>query len=183
MATEESPAVVFTLQAFCERREHEIYRLYTEHGGWEPWLQLELLPWLRERWTDTVATREQHVFADPNQKTDILMYPSSTFAYHTIIELKCESVFQDLTERGMEEEGAIQESLAKFTYRFKKDIQKIEKGISAKFRPAHCWVLGVTRASEAAKYPEHVNWGGYDVKYSKVGSSDIIVWSWYGLWT
>lgn len=177
MATAASPNVVGTLGVYCEGNEQGIYDKYATAGGWEPWLQLEFLPWLQERWPDTVTERDAHVYPNKKKRTDLLMHPSETFAYYTVIELKCESVFQDLTEHTEDEDYH-----GRFKARFKKDVKKIENGLNEAFKPAHCWVLGITRGQHMAAAPGDVDWGNYDVKFTTVGSSDIIVWSWYRFW-
>ena len=176
-ATQASPNVLYTLAVFCERNEQTIYSHYTEGGGWEGWLQLEFVPWLRDRWTDTSARREIHVYANEDQKTDILMDKSPTFAYNTVIELKCESIYQDLTERHTNNEE--KDSMTNFKRRVKKDIDKINAGLNRDYKPAHCWVFGITRGHNIAKNPGSIDWGTYAVDHTKVGNTDIVVWSWH----
>jgi len=180
MATAASPNVVGTLAMFAESRAGTIYEHYAERGGWEGWLQLEFLAMLRFRWADTGVERERHVYANNGEKADLLMHPSATFAYYTVIELKCESVLQDLTERhtGIDEV----DSMTNFKRRLKSDIDKVQRGLNGGFKPAHCWVIGITRGANTAANPGLVDWGNYDVRFTTVGATDIIIWHWSREW-
>ncbi|KAJ3992279.1 hypothetical protein F5050DRAFT_1905436 [Lentinula boryana] len=113
---------------------HKIEAAYSQQGGWEGWVQVELTLVVQKHFGGAEATisREQYVYNGTQQRCDILIETNKQNGEHfvNLFEIKCES----------------SGSADKFRTEVNKDCTKIDAGVS-KFYPCEWWIVafGVTR--------------------------------------
>ena len=111
------PAIIFAL--LLEKRP-DIYSAFHMKGGWEGWFQVELALCLQKR--GYTVEREVHVFKAPLEAADLFV--TSPHGICTIIELKCEGLYQDITDV----QFAASETRPKFAARIEADTKKFGAG-------------------------------------------------------
>ncbi|KAI0804606.1 hypothetical protein BC629DRAFT_1192837 [Irpex lacteus] len=103
-------------------------------GGWEKAAQSHLCQFFRPNIPCLVAQREvTGVFpAHPQQQIDFVCpTPAGTVPPFYIIELKCQSTFQDSI------------ALNHFATRLQADIDKVQQALAASFQGGEKWVIGI----------------------------------------
>ena len=105
-----------------------------QKGGWEGWAQAELETVLRDNLPCVVAQREvTDVFQNNANASVDFVCPSvsNTQPPFFLIELKCQSTFQDSV------------SLNHFAQRLQADVTKIQPAVKESFAGAEKWVIGI----------------------------------------
>ncbi|EON67615.1 hypothetical protein W97_06758 [Coniosporium apollinis CBS 100218] len=123
------PAIIFAL---LQRKRREIHSAFYMKGGWEGWFQVELALCLEGH--GYTVEREQHVFNAPLEAADLVV--TSPHGICTIIELKCEGMYQDITDVQL----AAPTTRAKFAVRIDADVEKFGAG-GGKIRDEYCGIF------------------------------------------
>lgn len=117
----------FCIYAWAQKRRNDIKSAFNMKGGWEGWLQVELGLWLQQNGFE--VKREERVFKNPLQAADMIVTsrnPQGGDPVHTIVELKCEGLFQDFVMNKLEPDESRQKGTKpNFATRMEKDLEKI----------------------------------------------------------
>lgn len=126
-------------------------------GGWEGWLQVELALWLQQNGFE--VEREKHVFNNPLEAADLVVTspnPQGGYPVRTIVELKCESLYQDFNMSPSEpNESRQKEKTPGFATRIEKDFGKFgDKGsnIRDEYRGSFYCCIGFSLFFDARDY-------------------------------
>lgn len=133
-----------------------IEQAFRMKGGWEGWLQVELGLQL-EATGQAIVEREQHVYKNNLQKTDMVITSlGSQPPIRTIVEFKCESLAQDCV---LDAQGQPVATNAKgkphFAGRIEDDLAKVGKfGKNLLDEYDNCWYLciGFSFSPQAREY-------------------------------
>jgi hypothetical protein len=142
---------------------NEAFRLKGGWEGWLRWLQVELALWLQTQSEEgTLVHREQHVYKDHKQAVDVLVVEGR---FRNIIELKCESVYQDCRIPAQDDVLAQSNDLpeAKWVSRSRRDqhteipsfAKQLEgdwgkrESVAKHYRPCQYTELGISLTKEA----------------------------------
>jgi hypothetical protein len=120
--------------------------------------------------------REEMVYANNRRRADLLLFTNNMTDPKQIVELKCESLFQDALGRGTYIDKVIE------------DLDKIsDHRINPQYLPARVMALASTFTDQVYEYATEnnlANWGRYRdaVRYKQLASdlgNKYGLWSWY----
>ncbi|KAF8315956.1 hypothetical protein DL93DRAFT_2078740 [Clavulina sp. PMI_390] len=160
--------VVQVISEWAAANEAKLAKIYKQKGGWEGWAQVELTSKLAQQFPGA-ALREVAVYVDlgPRPRTaDILLGPP-----FDIIELKCESLNQDIPPSKPEPD------LTAFARQLELDIIKIrDNHLKTNYTPSWIWVIGITIKDEISDATATYN---FPVAVGRVRTGEHLnVW-WY----
>lgn len=113
-----------TIYQLVHRRGNDIRKAFWLKGGWEGWLQVELCLWLTQ--AGFYVEREVRVFKNPQQAADMVVQHKNFRGAAIIIELKCESWYQDFDAPGEPDESRQRDDTPlSFQTRIMKDVGKL----------------------------------------------------------
>ena len=148
----------FNIYAWAQEKHRDIKAAFNMKGGWEGWLQVELGLWLEQKGFE--VEREQHVFKNTRQAADMIVTSPNSQGkdpVRTIVELKCESLFQDLVMNQSEPDESKQnfQKDPGFATRIKKDLEKFRdmgSNIRDEYRGVFYCCIGFSLTFEARDY-------------------------------
>jgi len=149
---------------WAELRKEDIHKIYEQKGGWEGWMQVELALYLASNYPHINVRREENVYSNnPKLRADILFKKRMGWE---IVELKCESLFQDL------------EGFTRFASTFKNDLIKVHDAqLKPEYRTisARIWCVGITCDPRVSDATRGFHWEPYNVQEKEL-SSNLHIW-------
>jgi hypothetical protein len=169
------------VQNWYTQQRFKILQIYQQKGGWEGWAQVELANGLSTL-ADCTCQREIMVYANNQKRADLLLTSKISTDPRQVMELKCESLFQDAQGNGAYVDKVIE------------DLDKItDHPVKQELRPARVIALGATFVDKVTEYAAEnkcANWGKYApyIQHAQL-ATDIGntwgLWCWFllGQWT
>ncbi|KAK1714471.1 uncharacterized protein CLUP02_15777 [Colletotrichum lupini] len=164
------PTAIDSIFVYLQRNYINVVAKYNQDGGWEPWLQSELVDYIKANGigTQRYAEREEHIWGAPYaaDKVDILTsYQIEGQSHVEAIELKCASTRQD------EKPGNLAQRMQADIRKLQNRQQYVKKFVKADQQLMYGVSFGITLDESSAQATE-------EALLNFPGESLISRWDW-----